>query len=145
MADIQKSDIQSTQQEIIDELGFFEDWADKYRYIIDQGRKLPSFPEAWKVEENKVKGCQSQVWLKVEDLPSGHLKLHAISDAAIVSGLIAIILRIYDERTPQEILTTSPDFIKATGLDSHLSPTRNTGLAAMLRTIAAHAEHRRAA
>lgn len=145
MANPEIADIQHTQQEIVGELAFFEDWADKYRYIIDLGRKLPAFPEAWKTEENKVKGCQSQVWLKVEDLPEDRLKLHAISDAAIVSGLIAIILRIYDERTPQEILSTPPDFIKETGLDGHLSPTRSTGLAAMLRTIAAHAQRRLAA
>ena len=145
MIDSQIADIQSTQQEIVDELAFFDDWADKYRYIIDLGRKLTVFPEVWKTEENKVKGCQSQVWLKVEDMPENRLKLHAISDAAIVSGLIAIILRIYDERTPQEILSTPPDFIKATGLDGHLSPTRSTGLAAMLRTIRAHAERRLAA
>lgn len=145
MVDSQIASIQSTQQEIVDELAFFDDWADKYRYIIDLGRKLPVFPEAWKTEENKVKGCQSQVWLKVEDVPENRLKLHAISDAAIVSGLIAIILRIYDERTPLEILSTPPDFIKSTGLDGHLSPTRSTGLAAMLRTIRVHAERRLAA
>ena len=126
------------QQEIIDEFAFFGDWSERYQYLIDLGRKLPDFPEALKREEFKVHGCQSQVWL----VPEGDatcMRFQAISDSAIVSGLIALILRVYSGRTAREIVDTEPDYIQSIGLAKHLSPTRSNGLVAMLKTIKGHA------
>lgn len=134
-----RSSVAEVQQELIEDFQFFDDWMDRYRYIIDLGKTLPAFPEDWMVDDYKVEGCQSQVWLKPE-LDDGRLKLHATSDAAIVSGLIAIILKVYSGRTPDEILETPPEFIKGIGLDEHLSPSRTNGLHSMLKTIFAHAK-----
>jgi cysteine desulfuration protein SufE len=129
---------QDAQQAIADEFAFFSDWTERYQYLIDLGRKLPPFPESDKTEANKVQGCQSQVWL----LASGdrdRLAFRAISDSAIVSGLIALLLRVYSGRSAQEILATEPRFVEAIGLAKHLSPTRSNGLAAMLQTVKEHA------
>ena len=131
--------IAEVQEEIIEEFAFFDDWMDRYRYIIDLARKLPDFPSEWQTDVNKVRGCQSQVWFVAE--PDGDkLVFHAVSDAHIVGGLIAILLRIYSGRAPAEILAAKPDFIHAIGLDEHLSPTRNNGLHAMLTRIFAEAK-----
>ena len=127
--------IAEAQEELIEEFAFFDDWMDRYRYIIDLARNLPDFPAEWQTDENKVRGCQSQVWFVAEPGGEGRLKFHATSDAHIVSGLIAILLRIYSGRTPDEILATKPDFVAAIGLDEHLSPTRNNGLHAMITRI----------
>ncbi len=130
--------ITDTQSDVISEFQFFDDWVDRYQYLIDIGRKLPEFKPEWRTESNRVRGCQSQVWLRA----SGDrqcLHYDAISDSAIVSGLIAILLRVYSDRPAREIVDTPPDFITAIGLDSHLSPTRANGLHAMLQTIKAHA------
>ena len=129
---------QEAQQAIVDEFGFFDDWTERYQYLIDLGRKLPPFPEALKTDANKVQGCQSQVWLVV-DGDAAELRFRAISDSAIVSGLIALLLRVYSGRPAQEILRTEPHFIEAIGLAKHLSPTRSNGLAAMLGVIRAKA------
>ena len=126
--------IAEEQQELIGEFAFFDDWDDRYQYLIDLGRKLPAFPEEYRRDEFKLKGCQSQVWL-VGEKRDGRLVFHAISDAAIVSGIIAVLLRVYSDRTPREIVATEPDFIAAIGLDAHLSPTRKNGLGAMLKAI----------
>ncbi|MBB1488751.1 SufE family protein [Oceanospirillum sediminis] len=126
--------IENAQQELVEEFDFFDDWMDKYQYIIDLGKQLPEFPEEWKTDENKINGCQSQVWIHHE-FADGELKLNAISDAAIVSGLIALLMKIYNQRTPAEILTTQPTFLADLGLDKHLSPTRSNGLHAMLKRI----------
>ena len=125
---------QAAQDAIAEEFSFFGDWTERYQYLIDLGRKLPPFHDALKTDEFKVSGCQSQVWL----VPGGdarHLEFRAISDSAIVSGLIALLLRVYSGRSAQEILATEPRFIEAIGLAKHLSPTRSNGLAAMLKTI----------
>ena len=127
-------EVRQAQQEIIDEFSLFEDWMDRYQYIIDMVRRLPEFPEDQRTEENRIRGCQSQVWF-VADEQDGRLYFRAISDAAIVSGLIALLLRLYSGRYPQEILDTPPDFVKALELEQHLSPTRSTGLASMLKAI----------
>ncbi len=122
------------QQELIEEFSFFDDWTDRYQYLIDLGRKLAEFPEQWRTEDNRLHGCQSQVWFHHE--VQGHrIHFDAISDSAIVSGLIALLLRVYSDRTADEILATKPDFIHSIGLDSHLSPTRKNGLHAMLEAI----------
>jgi cysteine desulfuration protein SufE len=127
-------EVQTAQQEVIEEFGLFEDWMDRYQYLIDLGRRLPEFPEALRVEENRIRGCQSQVWFVAEE-KDGRLQFRAISDAAIVSGLIALLLRIYSDKYPQDILDTPADFVKALQLESHLSPTRSNGLYSMLKAI----------
>ena|SRR5690348_4492761 len=127
------------QREIIEEFALFGDWTERYQYLIDLGRKLPPFPQEWMTEANKVHGCQSQVWMVVSG-DAGKLDIRAISDSAIVSGLIALLLRVYSGRSARDILDTGPDFIDALGLSKHLSPTRSNGLSAMLNTIKAHAQ-----
>ena len=128
----------AAQAAIADEFAFFGDWTERYQYLIDLGRKLPPFPESLKTDAHKVTGCQSLVWL----VPSGdaeRLEFQAISDSAIVSGLIALLLRVYSGRSAAEIIATEPRFIEAIGLAKHLSPTRSNGLAAMLAAIKQHA------
>jgi cysteine desulfuration protein SufE len=129
-----KPSIAETERELVDEFALFDDWIDRYQYIIDLGRQLPAFPESEKTEEQKIKGCQSQVWL-VTRVVGDRLEFQAVSDSAIVSGLIAILMRIYSGRPAREILATPPGFIRAIGLDQHLSPTRSNGLHAMLAAI----------
>ncbi len=127
------------QAAIAEEFGFFGDWSERYQYLIDLGRKLPPFPEEWKVEEHRLHGCQSMVWI----VPSGdadRLEFAAISDSAIVSGLIYLALRVYSGRSAQQILATDPDYISAIGLAKHLSPTRSNGLAALIAFIRDHAK-----
>ncbi len=122
------------QREIKEEFGFFSDWSERYQYLIDLGRKLPPFPEAWKIEENRLLGCQSLVWI-VPHGDADRLDFAAISDSAIVSGLIFLALRVYSGRSAAEILATAPDYIADIGLAKHLSPTRSNGLAAILAFI----------
>lgn len=129
---------QDAQQQIAEEFAFFGDWTERYQYLIDLGKQLPPFPEEAKTEANRVHGCQSMVWL----VPSGDAsKLHfeAASDSAIVSGLIALVLRVYSDRSAAEIVSTEPAFVQTIGLAKHLSPTRSNGLAAMLAKIKAYA------
>ncbi|GGX78958.1 hypothetical protein GCM10007160_02780 [Litchfieldella qijiaojingensis] len=122
------------QAELVDEFEMFDNWMDRYQYIIDMGKQLPAFPDEWKSAETKIEGCQSNVWMH-HRLDGGRLHFDAISDAAIVSGLIAVLMRIYNDRTPQEIVSTEPSFLEELGLDKHLSPTRSNGLHAMLGRI----------
>jgi cysteine desulfuration protein SufE len=122
------------QVAIAEEFALLGDWSERYQYLIDLGRRLPAFPLAWRVEANRLHGCQSLVWLVAEG-HAGGLHLHAASDSAIVSGLIALVLRVYSGRTAAEILATQPDFVTAIGLGSHLSPTRSNGLAALLARV----------
>lgn len=130
----QNLSIDEAQREIADEFGFFDDWGSRYQYLIDLGRGLPEFPEALRIDGNKVLGCQSQVWLAM-DGDAQNLHFRATSDALIVSGLIALILRVYSGRSAQEILATEPWFVGEIGLDKHLSPTRSNGLHAMLSRV----------
>jgi cysteine desulfuration protein SufE len=122
------------QAVIAEEFGFFSDWSERYQYLIDLGRKLPTFPEALKTEDNRVLGCQSMVWIVAEG-NADELEFHAISDSTIVSGLIYLALRVYSGRSAAEILATPADYINAIGLAKHLSPTRTQGLAALLQFI----------
>ena len=122
------------QQELVEEFEMFDNWMDRYQYIIDMGKQLPDFPEERRTEEYKIQGCQSNVWMCHEQA-GDKLVFKATSDAAIVSGLIAVLLRIYSERTAEEINQTEPHFLKDLGLDNHLSPTRSNGLHAMLERI----------
>lgn len=126
--------IQEMQQELVDEFEIFDDWMARYEHVIDLGRSLTEFPQEWKTEENKIHGCQSQVWLHMT-MQDGKMHIDGISDAAIVSGLIAIILRVYSDQAPQDILNAKPDFIADIGFNDHLSPTRSNGLHSMLRAI----------
>ena len=119
---------------IADELAVFDDWMDRYQYIIELGRKLPPFPEEWTDDAHRVPGCQSRVWM--EAVPrNGALYFAAASDAAIVSGLIALLLRVYSGRSPDEILATDPVFLKELGLLEALSTNRGNGIAAMARKV----------
>ncbi|HEY6940605.1 SufE family protein [Dokdonella sp.] len=129
---------EQAQAAIAEEFAFFGDWTERYQYLIDLGRTLPPFPDELKRDEFKVSGCQSQVWL----VPAGgaqRLDFRAISDSSIVSGLIALLLRVYSGRSAAEILATEPRFIEAIGLARHLSPTRTNGLASMLAKVKQYA------
>ena len=134
MSTLQLKSVKEIEQEISQEFEIFDSWMDRYEYIIDLGKRLASFPDEWKIEENKVHGCQSQVWFKTE-LKNNLFVCQAISDSAIVSGLIALLLRIYNQKDPSDIVETNPTFVSMIGLDEHLSPTRNNGLNVMLKKI----------
>ena len=121
--------------EIIEEFSFFDDWADRYQHLIDLGRKLPVIPAEYQNDTYKLTGCQSKVFFVANKTDENMIEFRAQSDAAIVQGLIALILRVYSGRTSNEILNTSPDFLKQIGLDTHLSPTRKNGLGAMISKI----------
>ncbi len=126
--------IAEVERELVGDFALFDNWIDRYQYIIDLGRQLPPLPETEKTEDRKIRGCQSQVWL-VTKARGDCLEFQAVSDSAIVSGLIAILIRLYSGRPAREILAASPGFISAIGLDQHLSPTRSNGLHAMLGAI----------
>ncbi len=126
--------VKEIELEIVQEFEIFDSWMDRYEYIIDLGKQLPVFPDRWKIDQHRVVGCQSQVWFKT-DLQDNLFICQAISDSAIVSGLIALLLRIYNEQDPVDIVQTKPSFISMIGLDEHLSPTRNNGLNVMLQRI----------
>jgi cysteine desulfuration protein SufE len=128
------NEVQLAQDEVVAEFAFFEDWMDRYQYLIDLGRRLPALADTELVAENKIKGCQSQVWFVAEQR-DGRLYFRAISDAAIVSGLIALLLRIYSGRRPQDILDTPPTCVSELKLEQHLSATRSNGLSSMLKAI----------
>lgn len=117
-----------------EELAVFDDWMDRYQYIIDLGRKLPPFPPAWMDEAHRVQGCQSKVWMEAR-AEDGCLFLAGASDAAIVSGLAALLLRVYSGRPPGEIAATAPGFLRDLGLIEALSTNRGNGIAAMARRI----------
>jgi cysteine desulfuration protein SufE len=127
-------EIRQAEAELQGEFQLFDNWVDRYQYIIDLGRQLPPFPEAARTEANKIKGCQSQVWLVTRRV-GDCLEFDAISDSAIVSGLIAILRRVYNGRRAADIAASRPDFIAGLGLDQHLSPTRSNGLHAMIGAL----------
>lgn len=131
-------DPNAVQQEIIDEFSLFPEWLDRYQYLIDLGRKLPPLAAGEKVDDKLLAGCQSQVWLYLEG-DADEVTIRANSDAAIVSGLIALIIRVYSGCSARQILETEPAFIREIGLADHLSPTRANGLHAMLNAIRSHA------
>ncbi|MBO1361958.1 SufE family protein [Acetobacter sacchari] len=118
-----------------DELALFDDWMDRYQYIIELGRKLPPFPAAWADDAHRVPGCQSQVWLEARVDAGGRMFFAGASDAAIVCGLVALLLRVYSGRDPEEILATQPGFLSDLGLVQALSTNRGNGVEAMARAI----------
>ena len=122
------------QRAIVDSFRYLEGWAERYRYLIELGRRLPPFPETKRIEANRVHGCQAGVWL-VCNYRNGKLDFEATSDSAIVSGLIALLLKVYSGRQPDQVLAISPAFIDEIGLAEHLSPHRSNGLSLMLERI----------
>ncbi len=131
--------IEATQREIVEEFSLFEDWMDRYQYLIDLGRRLPALEPSEMTDDRLLAGCQSQVWLICEG-DANELIFRANSDAAIVSGLIALLLRVYSSRSAREIIASQPHFVSEIGLSEHLSPTRANGLNAMLAEIRRQAE-----
>ena len=130
--------IEDTQNRIVKEFNLFEDWTERYKYIIKLGSKLPPLNSSKKIDSNIVKGCQSQVWLHAE-LNDGRIVFEADSDAAITKGLVALMIRLYSHQTPTAILKTEPTFITEIGMSDHLSPTRANGLASMVRQMKIYA------
>ncbi len=130
--------IEELQQEVIDEFSAFDDWMDKYQMIIDLGNEQPALDPAYKTEDNLIDGCQSRVWLHAS-YSDGLLHFEADSDAIITKGLIALLIRVLSDHTPQEILNTNLHFIDGIGLTQHLSPTRSNGLLSMVKQIKTYA------
>ena len=130
--------IKETQQEIVEEFSMFDEWMDKYEYIIELGKDLPLIDEKYKVEENLIKGCQSKVWLHAE-LVDGKIIFTADSDAIITKGIVGLVIRVFSGHTPKEIVETELFFIDQIGLQEHLSPTRSNGLLSMLKQIKMYA------
>ncbi|MFV0484134.1 MAG: SufE family protein [Bacteroidales bacterium] len=132
------SEINDIQDQIIEEFSIFDDWMDKYAYIIEQGNHLQTIDPKFKEEDKLINGCQSKVWL-ISEYIDGKVELKAESDAVIVKGIISLLLRVYSGRTPSEIIDAEPYFIEKIGLSQHLSPTRSNGLLAMIKQIKLYA------
>ena len=130
--------IQETEQQIIDEFANFDEWLDRYAYLIDLGRECPQIDEQNKTEQNLIRGCQSRVWLSCS-YSDGRLHFRADSDAVITRGIISLLIRVFDGHTPEEILDADLAFIDAIGLKEHLSPTRSNGLTAMVKQMKMYA------
>jgi cysteine desulfuration protein SufE len=130
--------IENIQKEIIEEFQIFEDWMDKYAYLIELGNELQDIDPKYKVDDNLIRGCQSRVWLHPE-IENGKIVFEAESDALIVKGLVALLLRVYSNRTPKEILNSDLHFIDDIGLNQHLSPTRSNGLLSMIKQMKLYA------
>jgi cysteine desulfuration protein SufE len=126
--------IVETEQEIIEEFELFDDWMQKYEHLIDLGKSLPLIADQYKTEENLIKGCQSQVWMHSE-LKDGKVVYTADSDAIITKGMVALMVRVLSEHTPNEIIDSKLDFIEKIGLTKHLSPTRSNGLVSMIKQM----------
>lgn len=130
--------INEIQDEVIEEFADFEDWMDKYQLLIDLGNDEQPLPAEYKTEQNLIDGCQSRVWLQAE-LVDGKVQFQAESDALIVKGIVALLIRVLSGHTPQEILDADLYFIEQIGLREHLSPTRSNGLLAMLKQMKLYA------
>ncbi|MEW6509061.1 MAG: SufE family protein [Bacteroidota bacterium] len=130
--------IHEIQEEIIKEFEQYTDWEDRYKRIIQYGKELPPLDENLRTDKNKLSGCQSRVWINAS-LSDGKIIFEADSDASIVKGLIALLIKVYSNHTPDEILSNPPDYFRRIGIDSHLSPTRRNGLAAMMKQIQMYA------
>ena len=130
--------IQEIQEEIIDEFSMFEDWEERYQYMIDLGKDLPLIDDQFKTEDNIIKGCQSRVWVHAE-MSDNKIYFTADSDAIITKGIIAILIRTFSNQHPKDILEANTDFIDAIGLKEHLSPTRANGLVSMIKQIKLYA------
>ncbi len=128
--------LQEAENEVVDTFSMYDEWLDKYEYLIDLGKNLEAYPEEFKTEDKLIKGCQSRVWLdyKVQD---GRIYFKADSDAIITKGIISLLISVYSGRTPEEIASSDFGFIEKIGLKENLSPTRANGLASMIATIKA--------
>ena len=126
--------IPEIEAEIVDEFSLFDDWESKYEYIIDLGKKLPPLEEEYKIDENKVRGCQSTVWL-VADYKDGKVFYKAESDAVIVKGLISMLIRVLSGQTPEQIINAKLNFIEQIGMTTHLAQTRSNGLLSMVKQM----------
>lgn len=128
--------LQEAENEVVDTFSMYDEWLDKYEYLIDLGKNLEAYPEECKTEDKLIKGCQSRVWLdyKVQD---GSIYFKADSDAIITKGIISLLISVYSGRTPEEIASSDFSFIEKIGLKENLSPTRANGLASMIATIKA--------
>ncbi len=133
------NEIEQAQNEIVEEFEDCLDWEDRYQRIIDCGKQHPDIPEEFKVEKYRVKGCQSTVYLHAE-LDGDRVKLEATSDALIVKGLVSLLLRVYNNRRPEEILASPPDFVQKIGLSQNLSQGRANGLASMIQQVQLYAQ-----
>lgn len=130
--------INEIQEEIIEEFAAFDEWMDKYSYLIEIGNDLDGFKDEWRLEQNLIEGCQSKVWVHAE-IQDGKIIYSADSDAIITKGIIALLIRVLSERTPDEILNTELNFVEEIGLKDHLSPTRSNGLLAMMKQMRLYA------
>jgi len=130
--------IQEIQEEVIEEFEIFEDWMQRYEHMIDLGKSLPLIADEFKTEDNIIKGCQSKVWVHAE-LKNDQLEFTADSDAIITKGIIAILIRVFSNQHPKDILAAETDFIDQIGLKEHLSPTRANGLVSMIKQIKMYA------
>lgn len=126
--------IKELQEEIIDDFELFDDWMERYEFIIETGKTLPQIDEGNKSDDNIIKGCQSKVWLHA-DYKDGKLQFTADSDAILTKGIISLLLKVYNDQSPDDILTNDPYFIDKIGLKEHLSPTRANGLLSMVKQI----------
>ncbi len=127
-------DIAKTESEIVEEFAFFPGWMEKYEHLIELGKNLPIIDEKNKTDENLIRGCQSRVWLHGE-MQEGRIRFTADSDAIITKGIVALMVRVFDNRTPDEILNSDTGFVDEIGLKEHLSPTRSNGLVAMIKQM----------
>ena len=130
--------IKEIQEEIIDEFSMFDDWMDRYEYLIELGKSLPIIDDQFKLDENLIKGCQSKVWL-YSKMNDSKINFTADSDAILTKGLVALLLRVFTNQTPKDILAADTVFIDKIGLKEHLSPTRANGLVSMLKQIKLYA------
>jgi len=130
--------IKEIQDEIVDEFSMFDEWDERYQYVIDLGKSLPLIDEAYKTENNIIKGCQSKVWLHAEQ-EDGNVVFTADSDAILTKGLIAIMIRVFSNQKPEAILEATTDFVDEIGLKEHLSATRANGLVSMIKQIKMYA------
>ena len=126
--------LKEVQAQIVEDFSMFDEWLDKYEYLIELGKNLKPFPEEFKTEDRLIKGCQSRVWLDCK-MDGGRLQFSADSDAIITKGIISLLIGVYSDRTPQEISEDDFSFIDELGLKENLSPTRANGLASMIETI----------
>jgi cysteine desulfuration protein SufE len=130
--------IEQTEREIIEEFSLFDSWDEKYEYIIDLGKKLPTLADIFKTDENRVRGCQSVVYL-IAEMRDGKVNFKAESDAVIVKGLISMLIRVLSGHTPDEILGAKLEFIQEIGMTTHLAQTRSNGLLAMVKKMKSYA------
>ena len=132
------TDIQNIENEIVEDFGLFDEWTEKYQYIIELGQKLPVLDEQYKTEENKIKGCQSSVWLNAYE-KDGRIFFEADSDSTFVKGEIALLIRVLSGQQPEDIVKTNLEFIDKIGLRQHIAVTRANGLASMIKQMKTYA------